>query len=242
LAGLDHENILRLKGIILGDELPDVPVSLVTEFCEGGCLFDLLHNSEVPLTWAQRRGALKHAARGIEYLHTRTPPVIHRDVKSQNLLLVHEVNSHEDEIFLKVADFGLCRTLGLDKNRDTRRLTCDVGTFSYMAPEVMWRQGEYNLAADVYSFGVVIYETLAREPPFASEPDPGELCNRVAMGFRPDQESGFDPEREEALDGICPCDLPRLMRICWDAEPSTRPVFTEIRRWLEAQDPDNLLD
>jgi serine/threonine protein kinase len=238
LEGLEHDHILRLHGILLGDALRGQPMALVTEFCAGGSLCDLLHNSDVTLSWAQRRDALMHAARGVEYLHSRDPPVIHRDLKPQNLLLKHEVLGPEDEIYLKVADFGLCRTLGVETNAG--KMTVDVGTVCYMAPEVMCAPGgTYNLQADVYSFGVVIFEMLARQPPFACARDPGILCKNVAAGLRPDDDAGFLPEEETtgfASDGACPQDLPLLMRRCWSGDPSSRPTSAQVRQCLECPD------
>jgi serine/threonine protein kinase len=243
MAGLEHEHILRLRGIILGDSLRGQPLALVTEFCAGGSLFDLLHMSEAPLSWAQRREALLHAARGIEYLHTREPPVIHRDLKPQNLLLKHEVLGLEDEVLLKVADFGLCRTLGAEESVGTvGQLTAGVGTLCYVAPEVMRGPGAYNLQADIYSFGVVIFETLSRETPFACTLNPALLCTRVAEGYRPDEDAGFVPEKETAPDGACPSDLPVLMRRCWAGDPITRPPAFEIRCCLEEVSDDACWD
>ena len=90
-------------------------------------------------------------ARGVHYLHSFKPPILHRDLKSLNLLL--------DECFrIKLADFGWTRVMA-------ESMTGKIGTYQWMAPEVINNE-KYTEKADVYSFGIILWEIASREPPY----------------------------------------------------------------------------
>lgn len=93
------------------------------------------------------------AARGMTYLHSGTPPVLHRDLKSANILL-------DDSYTAKVCDFGLSRLKAQE-----RSMTGNCGTVQWMAPEVLANQ-RYAEPADVYSFGTIVWEMLTGECPY----------------------------------------------------------------------------
>mmetsp|Transcript_33006 Transcript_33006/g.50550 ORF Transcript_33006/g.50550 Transcript_33006/m.50550 type:complete len:128 (-) Transcript_33006:121-504(-) len=89
-------------------------------------------------------------------------PLMHRDLKSLNILMQEPVNGPNDFVNCKVTDFGLTRSI-----EDSEVLATGMaGTFHWMAPEVL-ENNPYSYKADVYSFGIVMWEILAREPPFA---------------------------------------------------------------------------
>lgn len=101
----------------------------------------------------------KDITNGMIYLHSQNQPIIHRDLKSLNLLLDSVVLTDTDRINLKIADFGLART------NDTDMMTGFLGTFHWMAPEIFDNK-PYSLKADVFSFGICIWEILSRETPY----------------------------------------------------------------------------
>jgi mitogen-activated protein kinase kinase kinase 9 len=102
-------------------------------------------------------------AKGMFFMHSLKPPLLHRDLKSLNLLLSEKVEGPNDYVNVKIADFGLARRMGAEGMMMTGR----AGTFNWMAPET--HDGlDYNEKADVYSYGIVIWEILAREPPFGN--------------------------------------------------------------------------
>ena len=97
-------------------------------------------------------------AKGMNYLHSFKPPILHRDLKSLNLLLLEQVSKPTDKVSVKISDFGLSREmLGVDS-----KMTGQTGTFHWMAPEVLEGNSEYTYKADVYSFAIVLWEILAR--------------------------------------------------------------------------------
>ncbi|CAK0845752.1 unnamed protein product, partial [Prorocentrum cordatum] len=115
LAKAQHPNLVRLLCVCFRAR----PWRIVTEFCAGGNVFQLLHVDNVDLTWGQRVKMLTDVAAGMDsdYLHWFPPPIIHRDLKSLNLLLTEAVRSPEDPVTVKVSDFGLARTKPADSGQ-----------------------------------------------------------------------------------------------------------------------------
>jgi hypothetical protein len=150
LSRLNHKNLVRLLGFC-EDSNERV---LVYEYMKNGNLYDHLHRFETsPLTsWPERINVALHAARGIEYLHVyAVPPIIHRDIKSSNILL-------DATWTAKVSDFGLSLMGPLDDESHLSLLA--AGTVGYMDPEY-YRLQQLTTKSDVYSFGVVLLEMLS---------------------------------------------------------------------------------
>lgn len=214
LTNVSHPNIVRFVGLVT----ETFPLRLVLEYCAGGSLFELLHNSyHIPLARPQRLKMLVDSASAEEHLHSFDPPIIHRDLKSLNLMLLHPVRDQRTMPHIKLADFGFARI-------EERAMTQGVGTKHWMAPEVL-KGTEYTTKADVFSFAMVAFEVTFRHVPF-ERLDAHQVARQTVAGIRPEIE-------EVAIDEV-PAGILDIIRECWHQDPESRPSFQEVRQKIEA--------
>merc|ERR1719353_346453 len=159
-------------------------------------------------------------ARAMSYLHDFKPAVIHRDLKSLNLLLTSLIQDIRQVPVVKVSDFGLAKMQ--DGEQSWGKMTVEAGTFHWMAPEVA--SGHYNQKADVYSFSMVLFELICREIPF-EDLEPNDVLKLTKEGHRPDP---------EAVPPNTPQELEALMHACWKHNPEERPDFHYVCKELDA--------
>jgi len=213
LSQANHPHILRFLGLIRDSE----PLRLVFEYCAGGSLFELLHNQwHIQLSWLQRLKILHDSARAMDYLHSFDPAIIHRDLKSLNLMLLAPVEDQFSNPHVKLGDFGFARA-------KEREMTQGVGTKHWMAPEVL-RTTAYTEKADIFSYAMVIFEVICRHVPF-EKLQPIVVAKKIGSGERP---SVTDHVKADAV----PEGLVELMESCWAQEPQGRPTSREIATTL----------
>jgi serine/threonine protein kinase len=210
MTGLRHPNLVLFMGAVVKPQM-----AIVFEFCGGDTLFKLLHQSrDVMLSWTQRLQMAKDVARGMFYLHSLRPPVLHRDLKSLNLLLREPVVTALDPIYLKITDFGVSKLL----EAEDEHMTGQTGTTHWMAPEVIANQ-PYSFAADVYSYGIVLWEICARDTPYRHIPPMLIPLKVLKSRERPNL---------SIIPSSCPEKLKQLIPMCWHHEPSRRPTFEQV--------------
>ncbi|KAK4803590.1 hypothetical protein SAY86_003407 [Trapa natans] len=231
LSSIRHVNVVKLYCSITSEDSS----LLVYEYLPKGSLWDQLHmgvggGGKTELDWDARYEVALGAAKGLEYLHHGCErPVIHRDVKSSNILL--------DE-FLKprIADFGLAKIVQTDGSKDSTHLI--AGTHGYIAPEYGY-SSKVNEKSDVYSFGVVLMELVTGKRPI--EPEFGEkndIVNWVSSQLKTRArvlglvDSRIpDPLREEALKVL------KIAILCTAALPAQRPTMRSVVQMLEGAEP-----
>nr|GMD55184.1 LRR receptor-like serine/threonine-protein kinase HSL2 [Ipomoea batatas] len=156
LGRVRHGNIVKLLYSCIGEDFR----ILVYEYMENGSLGDVLHGEKggVLLDWPKRFDIAVGAAQGLAYLHHDcVPAIVHRDVKSNNILL-------DGEFRPKVADFGLAKILRRDIPKGDQVMSHIAGSYGYIAPEYSYTL-KITEKSDVYSFGVVLLELLCGKRP-----------------------------------------------------------------------------
>lgn len=209
-AMLNHPNIVSLLGFTTKPN-----VTIIQQYISGGNLHELLREKEQPIPLAQRLGIALDTAVGMRYLHSREPPLIHRDLKSPNLLLTKDFR-------VKITDFGLARIKARGAGDHTAMMT-QCGTPYWTAPEIL--KGEmYNERVDVYSFGIVLLELWSRTLPFEGLQPMDVALKVVHQNMRPSIPDGCG----------CPILVLELIQRCWAQDSSMRPSFVEVVDTLRA--------
>ena len=226
LPTLNHPNLVSLIGYC--DKKNEM--ILVYEFMEKGTLKSHLYGSnKPPLSWEQRLEVCVGAAKGLQYLHTSPPNgIIHRDVKSENILL-------DEDLCAKVGDFGLSKN-GPELNQ-THVITQVKGTFGYLDPEYHTTL-QLTEKSDVYSFGVVLLEVLCGRPVIDPKSLSGDV-NLVYWGKKMLEEGRVEEIVDQEISGtIHPHSLMIFGNIvlkCLAQDSKERPSMGELLEDLEQE-------
>ncbi|KAJ4747010.1 Wall-associated kinase family protein [Rhynchospora pubera] len=223
LSQINHKNIVRILGCCLEVEIP----ILVYEFISKGNLFDLIHSCRAPcIPLSIRLRIAQETAEALAYLHSwASPPIVHRDVKSSNILL--------DENFVaKVSDFGASVLAPMDEDQF---MTLVQGTRGYLDPEYM-QTGLLTVKSDVYSFGVVLLELLTRKKAFYLDKsdDQRSLSSIFLSAMKENKleeildDQIMDVESVNLINWVA-----ELARECLNMEAEKRPEMREVAETLD---------
>lgn len=226
LGSIKHRNLVNLRGYC---NSPSAKL-LIYDYLPLGSLDELLHEhreTDSTLDWNARLKIAIGAARGLAYLHHDCyPRIVHRDVKSSNILLGENLESH-------VSDFGLAKLLEDDETHVT---TIVAGTFGYLAPEYL-QSGRATEKSDVYSFGVVLLELLSGKRP-TDQSFVIKGLNVVGWVNTLLRENRL----EEIVDPRCDCSCKESMEAvlqiivrCITSIPEERPTMNHVVQMLEAE-------
>ncbi|GMH77712.1 hypothetical protein TrRE_jg120, partial [Triparma retinervis] len=204
---------------ILGAITRPTELVILMEYCEGGDLRGLLDKArvgEVDFGHGDKCNMLLEISYGMRYLHGRPSSVIHKDLKSNNILIDREGSG-------KVADFGGSQSNNMSSSRSAKG--SGIGTLGWTAPEVIDEGlSALSLKADVYSFAIVMWECLTLKIPWDGKTD-GQIIKAIIKEQRPPVDESVNAE------------LKALMESCWSEDPKDRPHFDVIVKKLEAIAP-----
>ncbi|CAA0816291.1 Protein kinase superfamily protein [Striga hermonthica] len=223
-----HKNLVRLLGYCI----EGVHRMLVYEYVNNGNLEQWLHGAmrkHGTLTWEARMKVLLGTAKALAYLHESIEPkVVHRDIKSSNILIDEEFNG-------KVSDFGLAKLLGSGESHIATRV---MGTFGYVAPEYA-NTGLLNEKSDIYSFGVLLLEAVTGRDPVdygrpANEVNLVEWLKMMVGSRRAEEVVDSNLEVRPTIRALKRALLIALR--CVDPDSDKRPKMSQVVRMLETDE------
>lgn len=253
LRQIRHRNLLRLKGWCQERE----GLLIVYEYMSNGSLDKWLHhkphydstiNTEI-LSWNSRRFILTGVAAGLAYLHEEwTQCVLHRDVKSSNVMLDEEFNAC-------LGDFGLARMVD---HRKLEKTTLLAGTLGYMAPDMQYT-GRATKESDVYAFGILVLEVMCGKPPLdldAVDPrqfvlldfvwhaqEKGNLASVADPKLRKAQRASAEAAATSSKEDDETKSVTQILQLgllCCLPHPSERPSMRLVGQWLRASESGGL--
>lgn len=211
MSKLGHANVVAF----LGASITAPKLAIILEFMPGGSLYRAIHrrrrNNLGSFPLLKSLWIAFGIAKGMTYLHSQYPVIIHRDLKSPNILLGTNVRE------VKITDFGLSRL-----RVKTYVNTGPGGTPEWMAPELL-RQDPFEEQSDVYSFGVILWELMMCEKPWKDD-HPMQIVFKVGS-------------RGEKLETppltVCIPEVRDMIVKCFSGDPSARPRFSELTKTLD---------
>ncbi|MED6137317.1 hypothetical protein PIB30_063871 [Stylosanthes scabra] len=221
LGKIRHKNIVRLWCCCNSGDSK----LLVYEYMPNGSLADLLHSSKRSLLdWPIRYRIAIDAAEGLSYLHHYcVPPIVHRDVKSHNILL-------DEEFGAKVADFGVAKTVRR-VSQGAESMSAVAGSYGYIAPEYAYTL-RVNEKSDIYSFGVVILELVSGRAPLDPAYGEKDLVKWVSSTL---EQSGEDEVIDPTMDVKYKGEIIKVLSIgllCTNPLPINRPSMRKVVKML----------
>eukprot|EP00698_Gefionella_okellyi_P025702 TRINITY_DN9484_c0_g1_i1.p1 TRINITY_DN9484_c0_g1~~TRINITY_DN9484_c0_g1_i1.p1 ORF type:complete len:1319 (+),score=300.78 TRINITY_DN9484_c0_g1_i1:439-3957(+) len=201
-------SMLRHPNVVLFVAASLERLAIVTEFASNDSLYDMLREHPERIDLRMTMHIARGTARGMTYLHSRRPAIVHRDFKSANVLLDHAMTP-------KIADFGLAQI------RSGSFTSASIGSPAWMAPELL-KCDHFTEKCDVYSWGVVLWEMLTKQVPYA--------------GMGPIQVLGSKMTAQQQFSDGIPTDTPatllQILQHTTSLDPADRPTFTELYEQL----------
>ncbi|CAH2034360.1 unnamed protein product [Thlaspi arvense] len=225
ISGLNHPNLVKLYGCCVERN----QLLLVYEYMENNSLALVLsEKSSMKLDWVARQKICVGIARGLEFLHEgSTMRMVHRDIKTPNVLLDADLNA-------KISDFGLAR---LHEEDHTHISTRVAGTIGYMAPEYALL-GHLTEKADVYSFGVVAMEIVSGKSNMTQNGSHANV-SLINWALKLEQKGDVmeivDPMLKGEFNSKEAVRMIRVALVCTNASPLLRPLMSEAVQMLEGE-------
>ncbi|XP_021754643.1 receptor protein-tyrosine kinase CEPR1-like [Chenopodium quinoa] len=227
LGNIRHKNIVKLYCYLSSFDCS----LLVYEYMPNGNLWDALHKGKIQLDWPTRHQIALGVAQGLAYLHhDLLPSIVHRDIKSSNILL-------DVDFQPKVADFGVAKVLQAKGGKDSSN-TVIAGTYGYMDPDYA-NTSKATTKCDVYSFGVVLMELVTGKKPVEAEF--GENKNIINwVTTKAETKEGAMEVLDKRVSGLFRDDMLQVICTairCTARAPAPRPTMNDIVQFLGEIDP-----
>eukprot|EP01118_Nematostelium_gracile_P006481 TRINITY_DN2083_c0_g3_i1.p1 TRINITY_DN2083_c0_g3~~TRINITY_DN2083_c0_g3_i1.p1 ORF type:complete len:463 (+),score=107.51 TRINITY_DN2083_c0_g3_i1:68-1390(+) len=207
--------IVRLYGFV---EQPK-KMCIVMELCSNGSLYHVMNAISLDFGWDRTLRTAIEFTKGMKFLHSCSPPIVHRDFKSLNILVTGDWQ-------IKICDFGLSRRTSEDQQNTLRRLR---STAAFSPPELLNKQA-FTPESDVYGMGITLWEMIHRcitgkyQRPYAEEKAiqfDYQIIVQAGNGKRP------------TIPSTTPDAIKDLLERCWNQEPEERPNCTQLLKELE---------
>jgi len=211
LERLHHPNIISFHGSWVNRESEQV--LFVTEILSSGTLKRFINKVQV-IRWKIAKRWACQILKGLEYLHSHNPPIIHRDLKCDNIF----INGTSGD--LRIGDFGLSTMIS---NRN--RALSVLGTPEFMAPELY--DESYDEKVDIYAFGMCLLEIFTKEAPYSECTNPAQIYKKVTNGIPP-----------ASLKRLKSRDAREFIELCLDGVNNKRPSATELLKHPFLQECD----
>ena len=214
---INHQNIVKFIGVYYTGR-SDLPI-MVMELMDTN-VTSFVTTNQSKITLETKLSILHDVSFGLSYLHNRSPPVIHRDLSSNNVLL-----SKGDQLVAKISDLGMAKMIRVDSKQTKSRLTTAPGTLHFMPPEALEEDDPvYGTPVDVFSFGGVALHLFSEEWPTPSGPkkrDP-ETNNLIALSEAQRRQQYLD---KMTVEGTV---LKEMVTSCLDDDPNQRPTIRQV--------------
>ena len=199
-ACLSHPNIVKLLAVVFEPG----HYGLVLEFMENGDMWNYLQKNKCE--WETKLRMLHEVATGMSYLHSSTPPVIHADLKIQNVLI-------DGNLTAKIGDFGFSDWKVYSNSVSKNNVP--IGTLTHNPPEHLDRRDLRKMEKyDVYGFAMLMWQAMTQAESFAEENNPAVIMVWIIQGARPDLNLIPSSISKKCL---------QLLEECWDKDPEIRP-------------------
>jgi tRNA A-37 threonylcarbamoyl transferase component Bud32 len=215
MCNIHYDHILSIFGGCIEAER----YILVVEYMSLGSLYDVLRKRKIELTWPDRWSIARQMIQGINYLHSLPKPIIHRDIKSLNILMTQRAH----ELVVKISDFGLARI----RQKTSSGSSCNVivGTLAWKAPEIL-RMEKHTEASDVYALGIVLWELATGQIPYEDH-DESTISAFVRGGDRLE------------IPASVPISFAQLISSTWAHEHKQRPSCEQLLDLMKNNSDDS---
>jgi len=214
LARLRHPRLVSF----IGAALVAPSLMIVTEFMPNGSLYEALHQRKLALELVKRFKIATQVSEGVSFLHSKTPPFVHRDLKSMNVVMDFELNA-------KLCDFGL--TQSMEKTHISRRDN-EGGSPRYMAPELFDSRGKITEKVDIWALGCLIVEVISSRLPHEECTSIQQVMTKTLV----DRQLPFTDWRGVSLD------IQRLAELCFVFPPDGRTSAQHLLEGLNRLTPN----